>query len=55
MHTGLMESLLSEILHLQEGNTLLQDIWLALGPYTTALPDELCRRLQDHFEFDDSE
>jgi hypothetical protein len=34
---------------------LLRDIWHELGPYSDALSNELRYRLQDHFEFDDSE
>ena len=34
---------------------LLDDIWVELGPYTDALTCELRYRLQDYFNFDDSE
>jgi hypothetical protein len=35
--------------------SLLEDIWLELGPYTPHLSIDLRYRLQDHFKFDDSE
>lgn len=34
---------------------LLQEVWIELGPYTQALSTDLRHRLQDFFEFDDSE
>lgn len=34
---------------------LLQEIWLELGPYTPHLSNKLRHKLQDHFNFDDSE
>ena len=38
-----------------ESETLLHEIWLELGPYTQNLSNNLRHRLQDHFDFDDSE
>ena len=34
---------------------LLAEIWHQLGPYTAHLTRELRYKLQDHFDFDDSE
>lgn len=34
---------------------LLEEVWLELGPYTSALSNDLRHRLQDYFGFDDSE
>lgn len=39
----------------QEYAFLLNDIWLELGPYTPHLSTELRYRMQDLFQFDDSE
>lgn len=47
-----------EIEKLQESVTsqeLLTEVWHELGPYTPHLTKELRFKLQDHFEFDDSE
>jgi len=38
-----------------EKEKLLEEIWLELGPYTPHLSNELRHRLQDYFNFDDSE
>jgi CDP-diglyceride synthetase len=38
-----------------DGESLLEDIWNELGPYTNALSNDLRYRLQDYFGFDDSE
>ena len=38
-----------------EKEKLLEEIWLELGPYTPHLSTELRHRLQDYFNFDDSE
>ena len=38
-----------------KADNLLRDIWVELGPYTPHLTNDLRYRLQDHFEFDDSE
>ena len=35
--------------------TLLEAIWLELGPYTPHLSNKLLYKLQKHFDFDDSE
>ena len=35
--------------------SLLEAIWLELGPYTPHLSNELRYKLQDYFYFDDSE
>jgi hypothetical protein len=48
----------AQLLALKQESTaheLLEEIWTELGPYTDALPRELRYRLQDYFEFDDSE
>ena len=38
-----------------EKEKLLEEIWWELGPYTSHLSNELRHRLQDYFNFDDSE
>lgn len=53
-----IRELQSEIDHLtkqMESEKLLQEVWLELGPYTPHISKELRYRLQDHFNFDDSE
>lgn len=39
----------------KEAQLLLEDIWLELGPYTNHISQGIVRRLQHHFNFDDSE
>ena len=53
-----LEKLRAEVKELEDrvaAEELLQAIWLELGPYTNALTNELRYKLQDHFDFDDSE
>lgn len=53
-----VQELQDEVATLQrqiEGTKLLIAIWNELGPYTDALPGHLRGRLQDYFNFDDSE
>ena len=38
-----------------QSETLLHKIWIELGPYTEHLSNDLRHKLQDHFNFDDSE
>jgi len=38
-----------------ESEKLLHAIWLELGPYAQHISNNLRYRLQDHFNFDDSE
>lgn len=53
-----IRELQSEIARLEsqmETEELLEDIWLELGPYTPHISEKLRYKLQDHFNFDDSE
>ena len=53
-----IEKLREQIQELEDQLTaqeLLEAIWLELGPYTPHLSKELRYKLQDHFNFDDSE
>lgn len=53
-----IQYLKQEIKRLQgqlESEELLEEIWIELGPYTPHLSLELLRKLQNHFDFDDSE
>ena len=38
-----------------QSEILLHKIWIELGPYTEHLSTDLRHKLQDHFNFDDSE
>jgi len=44
-----------EITRLEEAETLLERVYLELGPYNHILSDDLKGEINDHFKFDDSE
>lgn len=53
-----LEAFLADINRLKQAQTLLEEVWSALGPYFTPgtkLPTELQSKLQQYFRFDDGE
>ena len=50
-----LETLLKEINELKSAQNLLEEIWLEVGPYGREISDALRYKLQDFFNFDDSE
>ena len=46
---------IDDLEHQIKTEELLEEIWIALGPYTDAIPEKLRGKLQNHFSFDDSE
>lgn len=54
-HTDQLQQKIDQLNDQMTALKLLEDIWRELGPYTPHLPTELLIRLQQHFDFDDSE
>jgi hypothetical protein len=51
-----LETLIEEVQDLKRAKSLLKELFWAVGPYgSDSPPEELMIRLQNYFEFDDSE
>ena len=51
----MLEELKNEIKRLENALELLNDVWRDCGPYENTITDETRYKLQDFFDFDDSE
>jgi ribulose bisphosphate carboxylase small subunit len=52
----MLEELLAEIENLKQAKDLLEQVYLATGPYgERPIPEDLCWKINGFFKFDDSE
>jgi len=51
----MLNKLMKELNSLLLAKDLLYEVWIELSPYSNDISSKLLRKLNDYFEFDDSE